>query len=106
VLPATPVHDWPQNQPQPESVAVHVCEHECCVQVNEFGVPYWFARHHAKVYGMAEAGAPPMSVPHLDTRWIDGRQELLFGPYAGFTTKFAGELTREVRACAHAPGRT
>jgi malate dehydrogenase (quinone) len=49
------------------------------------------ARHHAKVYGMAEVGAPPMSVPHLDTRWIDGRQELLFGPYAGFTTKFLKE---------------
>ncbi|MEO8702976.1 MAG: malate dehydrogenase (quinone) [Kofleriaceae bacterium] len=46
------------------------------------------ARHHAKVYGLAEVGAPPMSVPHLDTRWIDGTQELLFGPYAGFTTKF------------------
>ncbi len=46
------------------------------------------ARHQAKVYGMAETGAPPMSVPHLDTRWIDGSQELLFGPYAGFTTKF------------------
>ncbi len=49
------------------------------------------ARHHAKVYGMAEVGAPPMSVPHLDTRWIDGTQELLFGPYAGFTTKFLKE---------------
>ena len=48
-------------------------------------------RHHAKVYGMAEVGAPPMSVPHLDTRWIDGKQELLFGPYAGFTTKFLKE---------------
>ena len=46
------------------------------------------ARHHAKVYGQAEVGAPPMSVPHLDTRWINGTQELLFGPYAGFTTKF------------------
>ena len=46
------------------------------------------SRHHAKVYGQAEVGAPPMSVPHLDTRWIDGRQELLFGPYAGFTTRF------------------
>lgn len=45
-------------------------------------------RHHAKVYGHAEVGAPPMSVPHLDSRWIDGRKELLFGPYAGFTTKF------------------
>lgn len=46
------------------------------------------ARHHAKVYGLAAVGAPPMSVPHLDTRWILGGQELLFGPYAGFTTKF------------------
>jgi malate dehydrogenase (quinone) len=45
----------------------------------------------AKVYGRAEVGAPPMSVPHLDSRWIDGRQELLFGPYAGFTTKFLKE---------------
>lgn len=46
------------------------------------------ARHHAKVYGQAAHGAPPMSVPHLDTRWILGKQELLFGPYAGITTKF------------------
>jgi malate dehydrogenase (quinone) len=45
-------------------------------------------RHHAKVYGKAEVGAPPMSVPHLDSRWIDGKKELLFGPYAGFTTRF------------------
>ncbi len=50
--------------------------------------PAVIARHHAKVYGQAEVGAPPMSVPHLDTRWIDGTQELLFGPYAGITTKF------------------
>lgn len=49
------------------------------------------ANHHAKVYGMAETGAPPMSVPHLDTRWIHGEQELLFGPYAGITTKFLKE---------------
>ncbi|WP_415160147.1 malate dehydrogenase (quinone) [Parafilimonas sp.] len=45
-------------------------------------------RHHAKVYGLAKVGSPPMSVPHLDTRWIKGKQELLFGPFAGFTTKF------------------
>jgi malate dehydrogenase (quinone) len=45
-------------------------------------------RHHVKVYGTAAVGSPPMSVPHLDTRWIKGKQELLFGPYAGFTTKF------------------
>jgi len=45
-------------------------------------------RHLAKVYGMADAGSPPMSVPHLDTRIIEGKRWLLFGPYAGFSTKF------------------
>lgn len=45
-------------------------------------------RHYAKVYGKAAIGAPPMSVPHLDTRIINGKPALLFGPYAGFTTKF------------------
>jgi malate dehydrogenase (quinone) len=49
------------------------------------------AKHHAKVYGRASVGAPPMSVPHLDTRIIDGKKALLFGPYAGFTTKFLKE---------------
>ena len=46
------------------------------------------ARHEAKVYGMASVGSPPMSVPHLDTRIIEGKRSLLFGPYAGFSTKF------------------
>lgn len=50
--------------------------------------PDIIAKHHAKVYGKASVGAPPMSVPHLDTRYIDGEQALLFGPYAGFSTKF------------------
>lgn len=45
-------------------------------------------QHHAKVYGKAPLGAPPMSVPHLDTRIINGKKALLFGPFAGFTTKF------------------
>ena len=45
-------------------------------------------RHHAKVYGKAPHGSPPMSVPHLDTRVIDGEHSLLFGPYAGFSSKF------------------
>lgn len=45
-------------------------------------------RHHAKVYGKAAVGAPPMSVPHLDTRYIDGKKLLLFGPFAGFSPKF------------------
>jgi malate dehydrogenase (quinone) len=44
--------------------------------------------HQAKVYGKATVGAPPMSVPHIDTRLINGRKELLFGPFAGFSTKF------------------
>lgn len=46
------------------------------------------AQHEAKVYGKASVGSPPMSVPHLDTRIIDGKKALLFGPYAGFSTKF------------------
>jgi malate dehydrogenase (quinone) len=46
------------------------------------------SRHTAKVYGKAAVGSPPMSVPHLDTRHIDGKLSLLFGPYAGFSTKF------------------
>ncbi|MBQ0117870.1 MAG: malate:quinone oxidoreductase [Flavobacterium sp.] len=50
--------------------------------------PEIIKQHHAKVYGKAAVGAPPMSVPHLDTRSIDGEQALLFGPYAGFSTKF------------------
>ena len=45
-------------------------------------------RHEAKVYGKASVGAPPMSVPHLDSRVVDGKRSLLFGPYAGFSTKF------------------
>ena len=52
-------------------------------------------RHHAKVYGKAAVGSPPMSVPHLDERIIGGKRSLLFGPYAGFSTRFLkhGELT-------------
>ena len=46
------------------------------------------SQHEAKVYGKADAGSPPMSVPHLDTRMLDGERSLLFGPYAGFSTKF------------------
>lgn len=50
--------------------------------------PEIIEQHQAKVYGKAKKGTPPMSVPHMDTRVINGRKELLFGPYAGFTTKF------------------
>jgi malate dehydrogenase (quinone) len=50
--------------------------------------PAVIARHEAKVYGKPAVGSPPMSMPHLDTRQINGQKELLFGPYAGFSTKF------------------
>ncbi|CAM3192657.1 malate:quinone oxidoreductase [Filibacter tadaridae] len=50
--------------------------------------PDVIAQHHAKVYGKAKVGAPPMSVPHLDTRFIDNKKSLLFGPFAGFSPKF------------------
>ena len=50
--------------------------------------PEIISQHQAKVYGKASVGAPPMSVPHLDTRVIDGTRALLFGPFAGFTTKY------------------
>ena len=68
-----------------------VCEEEAIVK-----------HHYAKVYGKAAIGAPPMSVPHLDTRIINGKPALLFGPFAGFTTKFlksgsAMDLVKSVR---------
>ncbi len=48
-------------------------------------------RHMAKAYGIAATGAPPMSVPHLDTRVLDGKRMILFGPFATFSTKFLKE---------------
>jgi malate dehydrogenase (quinone) len=70
--------------------------------------PAVIERHHAKVYGKARVGAPPMSVPHLDTRMIAGRKGLLFGPYAGFSTRFLKsgsylDLPRSVRPGNVAP---
>jgi malate dehydrogenase (quinone) len=50
--------------------------------------PEVVAQHQAKLYGKASVGSPPMSVPHLDTRVIDGQKVLLFGPFATFSTKF------------------
>lgn len=50
--------------------------------------PAIVAQHHAKVYSKATVGAPPMSVPHLDTRVVDGETSVLFGPFATFSPKF------------------
>ena len=57
--------------------------------------PELTGRHHAKVYGLPPLGAPPMSVPHLDTRVITGKDWLLFGPFAGWSPKFlkTGKVT-------------
>lgn len=60
------------------------------------------AQHHAKVYGRPAPGAPPMTAPHLDTRIIEGRRGLMFGPFAGFSPKFlkrgsATDLLRSIR---------
>ena len=46
------------------------------------------SQHKAKVYSQASVGAPPMSVPHLDTRMVDGEASLMFGPFATFSPKF------------------
>jgi len=45
-------------------------------------------KHEAKVYGLSPGAAPTMAVPHLDSRWLEGKKTLLFGPYAAWTTKF------------------
>jgi malate dehydrogenase (quinone) len=57
--------------------------------------PELIARHQAKVYGLPALGAPPVSIPHLDTRVINGKSWLLFGPFAGWSPKFlkAGKIT-------------
>ncbi|GAB2636168.1 malate dehydrogenase (quinone) [Nocardia goodfellowii] len=70
--------------------------------------PALIAQHEAKVYGKAAVGAPPMSVPHLDTRVINGEAGLLFGPYAGWTPKFLkdgsnGDLFKSIRPGNLAP---
>ena len=57
-------------------------------QFLSFDDPRLTTQHRAKVYGQAETGAPPMSVPHLDTRFLDGKQTMLFGPFALYSTKF------------------
>ena len=50
--------------------------------------PEIVAKHEAKVYGQPLDAAPTMAVPHLDTRILDGKKTLLFGPFAAWTTKF------------------
>jgi len=70
--------------------------------------PELVQRHFAKVYGKAAVGAPPMSVPHLDTRVVDGRTHLMFGPYAGWTPKFLKkgswlDLIRSIKASNLSP---
>ena len=61
------------------------------------------SQHNAKVYGQASVGAPPMSVPHLDTRYVHGERAVMFGPYGGFKPNFLKhgsllDLPKSVRA--------
>jgi malate dehydrogenase (quinone) len=50
--------------------------------------PVLAAGHRAKVYGMLPLGAPHPGASHLDTRIINGKSWLLFGPFAGWSPKF------------------
>ncbi|MCD8777801.1 malate dehydrogenase (quinone) [Mammaliicoccus sciuri] len=50
--------------------------------------PKVVSEHNAKVYGKEPPGTPPMTVPHLDRRYIQGRESLLFGPFAAIGPKF------------------
>jgi malate dehydrogenase (quinone) len=64
--------------------------------------PDLVAAHRAKVYGHAAPGAPTISVPHLDHRTVEGREYLMFGPFAAFSPRFLrtgrrSDLVRSVR---------
>jgi malate dehydrogenase (quinone) len=83
--------------------ALHLLQKSGIPEANEYGAfpvggsflvtdnPAIAERHMAKAYGKASVGAPPMSVPHLDTRVLDGKRVILFGPFATFSTKFLKE---------------
>ncbi len=63
--------------------------------------PALTAAHRAKVYGAPAPGAPPLGALHLDLRVVEGREWLVFGPYAGWSPKFlkhgrATDLPRSV----------
>ena len=45
-------------------------------------------KHFSKIYGLAGPKAPLMTAPHLDLRIINGKRQLMFGPFASFTFKF------------------
>jgi malate dehydrogenase (quinone) len=58
--------------------------------------------HRAKVYGLPAPGAPAMTAAHLDTRIVNGKPWLLFGPFAGWSPKFLkhghiADLPRSIR---------
>ena len=65
--------------------------------------PSVVARHDAKVYGATPASAPSLGAGHLDLRRLDGRRQLMFGPFASWTTRFlkhsgrSSDLLRSLR---------
>jgi malate dehydrogenase (quinone) len=60
-------------------------------------------RHDAKVYGATPPSSPSLGAGHLDVRRLDGQRQLLFGPFASWTTRFLkhsgswGDLPRSIR---------
>jgi malate dehydrogenase (quinone) len=52
------------------------------------GNPAITAAHRAKVYGLPAPGAPGMTAAHLDTRIVNNKPWLLFGPFAGWSPRF------------------
>ncbi|XZE19233.1 malate:quinone oxidoreductase [Pirellulaceae bacterium SH449] len=61
------------------------------------------ARHESKVYGATPPSAPSLGAGHLDIRRLNGQRQLLFGPFASWTTRFLkqtgswSDLLRSVR---------
>jgi malate dehydrogenase (quinone) len=46
------------------------------------------AQHDSKVYGLTPPSSPSLGAGHLDVRRLNGQRQLLFGPFASWTTRF------------------
>jgi malate dehydrogenase (quinone) len=61
------------------------------------------AQHEAKVYGATPPSSPSLGSGHLDVRRLNGQRQLLFGPFASWTTRFLkhsgkwSDLPRSIR---------
>jgi len=61
------------------------------------------AKHGSKVYGATPKSAPSLGAGHLDVRMLNGKRQLMFGPFASWTTRFLkqtgswSDLPRSIR---------